>query len=238
MLYIRGKAVCTFCKSDSLSLQAFEVQPGTGLPHTHGVSWRKDVGEATLLTLEFLQKERNTLRLEPNKAQPVLQLAAEAYAVTLRADKLQAQFPILTDKQAKEVVALARRVQLHRCTATCAEGRMDGELCSHFFPRVPSLYDHLQLSGPWGTDAEKQWTLEVQEFVLSVKRAVKDHAGRGRSIPPHTLLLQFLNSISDGPVTAVPPGNKFYFCGGEFDDCAWFRHHLRRTTDVLPPGVP
>ena len=117
--------------------------------------------------MEFLQKKRHTLRLEPDKAQlqPVLQLAAEAYAVTLRADKLRAQFPSLTDEQAKEVVALARRVQMHRCTATCAEGRMDGELCSHFFPRVPSLYDHLQLSGPWGTVSEKRWTLEVQEFV-------------------------------------------------------------------------
>ena len=81
----------------------------------------------------------------------MLQLAAEAYAFTLRADKLRAQFPSLTDEQAKEVVALARRAQLHRCTATCAEGRMDGKLCSHFFPRAPYLYDHLQLSGPWGT---------------------------------------------------------------------------------------
>ena len=238
MLYIRGKApVALFCKSDSLSLQAFEVQPGTGLPHAHGVGWRKDVGEATLSTLEFLQKERHTLRLEPDKAQPVLQLAAEAYAVTLRADKLRAQFPLLTDEQAKEAVALARRLQLHRCTATCAMGTRDGELCSHFFPRVPSLYDHLQLSGPWGNDAEKRWTLECQEFVLSVKRAIENHAARCRLIPPHTLLLELLKSISDGPATAVLD-NKFYFCGVQFDDCAWFRYHLRRTTDVLPPGVP
>ena len=71
---------------------------------------------------------------------------------------------------------------MHRCTATCAEGRMDRKLCTHFYPRVPSLYDHLQLSGPWGNDAEKQETLEVQEFVLPVKRAVEDHAERGRSI--------------------------------------------------------
>ena len=109
--------------------------------------------------------------------------------------------------------------------ATYAEGRMDGELCSHFFPRVPSLYSHLQLSGPWGTDAEERWTLEVQEFELSVKRAVEDHAWRGRSILPHTLLLQLLNSISDGPATAVS-SNKFYFCGVELDDYAWFHHHL------------
>ena len=81
---------------------------------------------------------------------------------------------------------------------------MDGELCSHFYPRVPSLYDHLQLSGPWGNDAEKRWTLEVQEFVLLVKRAMKYLAGRGRSILPHTLLLQLLNSISDGPPRLSP----------------------------------
>ena len=73
--------------------------------------------------------------------------------------------------------------------------------------------------------------------MLSVKRAVEDHAGRGRSIPPHTLLLQLLNSISDGPASAVP-GNKFYFCGVEFDDCAWFCHHFQRTTAFLPPDVP
>ena len=98
MLYIRGKTGRAFCKSDSLSLQAFKVQPGTSLPHAHGVSWRKEIGEATLSTLEFLQNERHTLRLEPDKAQPVLQLAAEAYAVTLRTDKLLAQFPSLTDE--------------------------------------------------------------------------------------------------------------------------------------------
>ena len=46
-----------------------------------------------------------------------------------------------------------------------------------------------------------------------------------------------LNSIGDSPATAVP-GNKFYFCGFEIDDCAWFRHHLQRTTAVLPPDVP
>ena len=89
---------------------------------------------------------------------------------------------------------------------------------------------------PVGNDAEKRWTLEVQEFVLLVKRAMEDLAGRGRSILPHALLLQLLNSISDGPATAVP-GNKFYFCGVEFDDCAWFRHHLQRTRDVLPPDI-
>ena len=51
-----------------------------------------------------------------------------------------------------------------------------------------------------------------------------------------TLLLQLLNSISDGPATAIH-GNKFYFCGVEFDDCARFRHHLQQTTDVLLPDV-
>ena len=83
-MYPHGETGRRICDSDSLSLQVFEVQPGTGLPHAHGVSWRKDVGEATLSTLEFLQKEPHTLRLEPDKAQPVLQLATEAYAVTLR----------------------------------------------------------------------------------------------------------------------------------------------------------
>ena len=129
----------------------FEVQPETGLPHSHRVCWRKDAGEATLSTLHLLLTECHTLEHEPDKAQPALQLAAEAYAVTLRADKLRAQLPTLTDEQAKEVVALARRLQLHRCTATCAEGRMDRKLCTHFYPWVPSLYDHLQLSGPWAT---------------------------------------------------------------------------------------
>ena len=86
-----GKLVALFCDSDSLSLQVFEVQPGTGLPHSHRVSWQKDIGEATLSTLHFLQTERHTLRLEPYKAQPVLQLDAEAYA-SLHADNLRVQF--------------------------------------------------------------------------------------------------------------------------------------------------
>ena len=41
----------------------------------HGVSWRRDVGEA----LEYLQTERHTLRLEPDRAQLLLELAAKAY---------------------------------------------------------------------------------------------------------------------------------------------------------------
>ena len=39
-----------------------------------------------------------------------------------------------------------------------------------------------------------------------------------------TLLLQLLNSISDGPATAIHGNNKF-------------RHHLQQTTDVLLPDV-
>ena len=58
-------------------MEAFEVQPNTGLPHSH---WK----DAALATLEYLQTEKFTLRLEP-----VLELADKAYAVTLLVDKLR-----------------------------------------------------------------------------------------------------------------------------------------------------
>ena len=79
--------------------------------------------------------------------------------------------------------------------------------------------------------------MEVQEFVLSVKRAVEEHAEQARLIPPHRLLLQLLASISNGPAMAVP-GDKFYFNGVEFDDRPWFCHHHERTTAILLPDTP
>ena len=53
------------------------MQPNPGLPHSH---WK----DAALATLEYLQTEKFTLRLEP-----VLELADKAYAVTLLVDKLR-----------------------------------------------------------------------------------------------------------------------------------------------------
>ena len=71
------KPVVLYCDIDSLSLEAFEVYPNPGLPHSH---WK----DAALTMLEHLQTEKFTLRLEP-----VLDLAAKAYAVTLHVDKLR-----------------------------------------------------------------------------------------------------------------------------------------------------
>ena len=51
-------------------------------------------GKMALATLEHLQTEKFTLRLEP-----VLDLAAKAYAVTLHVDKLHQQFPALSLEQ-------------------------------------------------------------------------------------------------------------------------------------------
>ena len=75
------------CDSDSLSLEAFEVYPNPGLPHSH---WK----DAALTMLEHLQTEKFTLRLGP-----VLELADKAYAVTLHVDKLRQKFSALPLEQ-------------------------------------------------------------------------------------------------------------------------------------------
>ena len=47
-------------------------------------------------TLNLLQEGENTLRLLPQQVQPVLDMAARAYTVSMDADRLEEQFPSMT----------------------------------------------------------------------------------------------------------------------------------------------
>ena len=102
-----------------------EVQPSTGVPHHHSVSWTKLESDVRY-SLERLQQLDTTLRREDLDG--IITLAQSAFSVTLSAERLSQQFPWLSASLARQVVELAGRVQVHTCGDTCTKSPREGQL--------------------------------------------------------------------------------------------------------------
>ena len=138
-----------------------EIQPQTGVPHSHTVAWRQ-LEPGVYSSLQRLQKGDRSLTMEDLKG--LLFLAKESCTVSLAEPSLVQDFPWLTKEQAREVLELARVVQRHSCVASCNRRPTQGQECSHFYPRLPSLFT-IVARIPNITSAERR-----QDFMESVER--------------------------------------------------------------------
>ena len=105
-----------------LFCQVIEIQPQTGVPHSHTVAWRK-LEPAVSSSLQRLQEGDRSLTME--ELVGLMGLAKESCTVSLSEQCLLQDFRWLSQEQASEVVQLARGVQRHSCLASC-DRRLQG----------------------------------------------------------------------------------------------------------------
>lgn len=129
---------------------------------------------------------------------------------------------------------IARVLQVHTCSSYCAKGTHNGELCSVFFPRLPSLYPHMALRPKRATDKAKQWFATVADAWIAMKDLLRSERTAGPRYDGVRYdvsdevrsLLDFCSRLGDGG-TAVPlDSGGYYFAGVELHDGAWLRYHL------------
>ena len=113
-----------------------EFQLGTGMPHHHGVGYTR-LGRKVKDVLARLQE--GDISLVREDLEEVASLAMSAYTVTLEEVRLMLSFSWIKPEQAREVVGLAKRLQEYTCGETCGRQPPEGQECSLFFPRLPSL---------------------------------------------------------------------------------------------------
>ena len=83
-----------------LCYQVTEVQSRTSLPHSHGLFWCHDLPRDVRQTLHLLQQDNASMRLAPGQVEPLVEVGAAAITVSLQADRLAQQFPLLSAEQA------------------------------------------------------------------------------------------------------------------------------------------
>ena len=94
-----------------LMVQVTEVQTRSSLPHDHSLLWRDNLSVGTSSVLQALQSDQCYM-LTPVE---LVSVGAMAASVSLTEESLLKQFPSLSQQQARECVALAKVVQVHRC---------------------------------------------------------------------------------------------------------------------------
>ena len=103
-----------------LVVQVTEVQTRSSLPHDHSLLWRDNLSVGTSSVLQALQSNQCHM-LTPVDVEELVSVGAMAASVSLTEESLLKQFPSLSQQQARECVALAKVVQVHRCVHYCQE---------------------------------------------------------------------------------------------------------------------
>ena len=200
----------------------------SGLPHSHGLGWRKDVnpgpGSVTSL-LGRLQRGEGDLTWEERGQ--VAELGWRAITVTTSVPTLRHQFNNLTEEEAEEIVNLARRHQTHTCSHHCSGASPPGQQCGQYFPRLPSLLPLVAMRPSLLTDEQKTRL----KLIENVKQEVQELL-RALPLPllgddenPVTSLLMLLRQVSDDPV--LLPGGGITWAGVVFSPGQEFEYLLQ-----------
>ena len=181
------------------TFQVVEVQPSTGVPHHHSVSWTQ-LESGVRNSLERLQQLDTTLKREDLDG--LITLAQNAFSVTLSAERLSRQFPWLSASQASQVVELAGRVQLHTCGDTCTNSPREGQLCGMYFPRLPSLFTLVSKLPDLDNRQSQQLLASVQQLQSKVQEHLRELHRTGH------LLTTSLSSLLTLVDSSAPEGSR------------------------------
>ena len=172
-----------------------EFGDNSGWVHCHGVAWRRN-GEAKAA----FEKVARGQPLTKDNERHLCNLAASSLSVRLSASKLQVKFKDLNDKRAADIVSLAKRLQVHPCTAKCSfdDGR---EGCYYLFPRLPSEYYLItavpeQPSTPFESEERAYLILECNKVKSAVSDTILSLTSTGQ-LPTTSLLQLLLESLGD-----------------------------------------
>ena len=174
-----------------------ETSLESGLPHTHWICWTSGGPSVLLNRLQKGDSSLTSMDLEP-----VVALLKVTITVSLSVEALQEQFPHLSQQVAQDVVTLARRWQVHRCTTHCTTSFPEGQKCSQFFPQLPSLLNIQSRRPDMGTDAKKRgfdgvWGLHERLQELLRQHQHLEAQGEER---PVVSLLALLRLLAPDPV--------------------------------------
>lgn len=196
-------------------MQVIEAAPLSGLPHLHSIL-HKSLDPVLSSLLHRLQTG-DTDNLTREGVEPVLALALDAITVSTSAGALQQQFPALDLQQAEQVAELARKFQVHTCTASCKEIFAPGQLCRHYFPREPSLLPLVALRPSMATDEDRVILSSferIKERVQKLLRLLPSHPLPAEEEDPVASLLNLLHQVADPPVAR--DGGGYSWAGATF----------------------
>ena len=167
----------------------------SGWVHCHGVAWRRH-GEAKA---DFA-KVHNGEALTKDDERHLCNLAATSLSVRLSPTKLKVKFKDLNDQRAEDIIALAKHLQVHTCTAKCDwdDGR---EGCYYLFPRLPSEYFLITAvpangSTPFETEERNYFLKECEKIKKSVSETILSLKDSGQ-LNTTNLLELLLKALGD-----------------------------------------
>ena len=209
----------------------------SGLTHSHGLGWRKEVEQgpdSMSSLLGRLQEGAGDLTREEQGR--VVELGRGAITVTTSATDLARQFPDFTPQEAEDVVALARRHQVHTCTHHCSGSSHPGQQCSQYFPRPPSLLSLLAMRPPLLTDEQKARLKSLEKIAESVRQllhGLPDRLQPDQEDDDVASLLSLLHQVADLPVLLLEGG--FFWAGVVFPPSQELDYLLQKFSHLAIP---
>ena len=176
-----------------------EVSSESGLPHSHWLCWSSS-SPSTLLA--SLQKEDDSLTKED--LQPVVNFGKATITASMTANDLKQQFPSLSEQDVEEVVTLARKWQVHRCTPHCTTSYPPGQECSQFYPQLPSLLPLQSRRPSLVSEANKIGFMGFRKLHERIQSLLRQHPhpgvlGDDSEVDPVVALLALLRQLGPGP---------------------------------------
>jgi hypothetical protein len=111
---------------------------------------------------------------------PVLELATGAVTASSCPYDIMEQFPSFSQDKAEKVAAYVNKYQVHSCTSSCATSIPTGQLCRHFFPRMPSFF-HIIARCPntWLEESRVELSI-VENFHMCVQEELRNVENRAQ----------------------------------------------------------
>ena len=178
----------------------------SGLPHSHGLGWRKEVNpgpDSVSSLLGRLQRGEGNLTWEERSQ--VVELGQRAITVTTSVPVLRNQFDLLTQQEAEDIVTLARSHQVHVCSHHCSGSSHPGQLCGQYFPRLPSLLSLVAMRPALPTDDQKARLEDLENITERVQDLLRALPVQVDDVDPVTSLVTLLRQVA-GPPVLLPGG--------------------------------
>ena len=175
-----------------------EVQPGSGIPHEHGLLWRRLTSTQRSLLTALQSGKCSHLTMAALK--PIVKLGLAAVTVSLRPEDLREQFPTMGEELVAEVVALELRLQVHSCTESCMPVAAGLQLCRHYYPKPPSLLPLVARRPLLETEEQEEKLGRLEAVGHKVQKLVRGGEVERWGEEPVPSLLQLLRGVAPAPI--------------------------------------
>lgn len=182
--------------------RVIETCSQSGLAHSHWECWSRAGATHSSLFSRLLGGD---LSLTREDLQPLVEISQAAITVSTSVPGLRQQFPGMSQEHAQEVVELAMRHQLHRCTAHCTASTPPGQECSQYFPKLPSLKPLMA-----NLKTKSGGVPKLHVAIQNILRGLPVHGDQVEEDPVLSLL-NILNQVAAPPI--LLPSGSFHWAG-------------------------